>query len=131
MRPGPPPRRRARRARSLPQSIAMLLPGAASAHPLGNFTVNHLSQVRISQGSVEVHYILDQAEIPTFQEIQRFDRNGDGAISGAERGPLLAAEARARSRPDLRADRRRTRRPPRLSACRRPSASRRARAVSR
>ncbi len=68
---------------------AVTLPDAASAHPLGNFTINHLSQVRISQGSVEVHYILDQAEIPTFQEIQRFDRDGDGAITGSERGPLL------------------------------------------
>jgi nickel/cobalt transporter (NicO) family protein len=69
---------------------SVTLPDPASAHPLGNFTVNHLSQVRISQGSVEVHYVLDQAEIPTFQEIQRFDRDGDGAISGTERGPLLA-----------------------------------------
>jgi nickel/cobalt transporter (NicO) family protein len=65
------------------------LPDAASAHPLGNFTINHLSQVRISQGSVEVHYILDQAEIPTFQEIQRFDRDGDGAISESERATVL------------------------------------------
>ena len=69
--------------------IAMLVPGSAVAHPLGNFSVNHLSQVRISQGSVEVHYILDQAEIPTFQETQRFDRDGDRVIGGAERGPLL------------------------------------------
>jgi len=67
----------------------LTLPDGAAAHPLGNFTINHLSQVRISQGSVEVHYILDQAEIPTFQEIQRYDRDGDGAISGPERGPLL------------------------------------------
>jgi nickel/cobalt exporter len=67
-----------------------LWPDGASAHPLGNFTINHLSQVRISQGSVEVHYILDQAEIPTFQETQRFDRNGDGSITGAEQAPLLA-----------------------------------------
>jgi nickel/cobalt transporter (NicO) family protein len=80
--------------------IAMVLPGAAAAHPLGNFTINHLSQVRISQGSVEVHYILDQAEIPTFQEIQRFDRNGDGAITGAERGPLLERKL-AEIGPDL------------------------------
>jgi ABC-type nickel/cobalt efflux system permease component RcnA len=65
------------------------LPDSASAHPLGNFTVNHLSQVRISEDSVEVHYILDQAEIPTFQEIQRFDRDGDGSVSGPEQGPLL------------------------------------------
>lgn len=83
-------------------SIVMgLLPGVVSAHPLGNFTVNHLSQVRISQGSVEVHYILDQAEIPTFQETQRFDRNGDGAITGPEREPLLRQKL-AEIAPDLR-----------------------------
>src|SRR3954451_8401211 len=41
---------------------------SASAHPLGNFSINHLSQVSISSDHVAVHYILDQAEIPTFQE---------------------------------------------------------------
>ena len=41
---------------------------AASAHPLGNFSFNHLSEVRISSDRVEVTYLLDQAEIPTFQE---------------------------------------------------------------
>jgi nickel/cobalt transporter (NicO) family protein len=40
----------------------------ASAHPLGNFSINHLTQVRISADRVEALYILDQAEIPTFQE---------------------------------------------------------------
>jgi nickel/cobalt transporter (NicO) family protein len=77
------------------------LPEAASAHPLGNFTVNHLSQVRVSQDAVEVHYILDQAEIPTFQEIERFDRDGDGAISEAERGPVLQSKL-SEIEPDLR-----------------------------
>ena len=42
--------------------------GSASAHPLGNFSINHLSRVSISSDRVAVHYILDQAEIPTFQE---------------------------------------------------------------
>jgi nickel/cobalt transporter (NicO) family protein len=41
---------------------------AASAHPLGNFSVNHLSTVSISSDRVEVRYVLDQAEIPTVQE---------------------------------------------------------------
>jgi ABC-type nickel/cobalt efflux system permease component RcnA len=40
----------------------------ASAHPLGNFSVNHLSVVRISDDRVDVRYLLDQAEIPTVQE---------------------------------------------------------------
>jgi nickel/cobalt transporter (NicO) family protein len=41
---------------------------AASAHPLGNFSINHLTQVRISTDRVDARYVLDQAEIPTFQE---------------------------------------------------------------
>jgi nickel/cobalt transporter (NicO) family protein len=40
----------------------------AQAHPLGNFSVNHLSTVSISSDRVDVRYILDQAEIPTVQE---------------------------------------------------------------
>ena len=41
---------------------------SASAHPLGNFSVNHLSTVSISSDRVDVRYVLDQAEIPTVQE---------------------------------------------------------------
>jgi ABC-type nickel/cobalt efflux system permease component RcnA len=41
---------------------------AASAHPLGNFSVNHQTRVKISRDRVELLYILDQAEIPTAQE---------------------------------------------------------------
>ena len=44
------------------------LAAPASAHPLGNFSINHLTQVRISADGLDAHYILDQAEIPTFQE---------------------------------------------------------------
>jgi nickel/cobalt transporter (NicO) family protein len=43
-------------------------PGVASAHPLGNFSVNHLTEVSVSTDRVDVRYVLDQAEIPTFQE---------------------------------------------------------------
>ena len=42
--------------------------GEAMAHPLGNFSVNHLTEVEISSDRVDVLYMLDQAEIPTFQE---------------------------------------------------------------
>ena len=48
-------------------ALAVAAPGAG-AHPLGNFSINHLSRVKVSSDRVEVHYILDQAEIPTFQE---------------------------------------------------------------
>jgi ABC-type nickel/cobalt efflux system permease component RcnA len=42
--------------------------GEATAHPLGNFTINHMTTVKVSSDRVEALYILDQAEIPTFQE---------------------------------------------------------------
>jgi nickel/cobalt transporter (NicO) family protein len=45
-----------------------LLAAPASAHPLGNFSINHLSVVRVSRTALSVQYVLDQAEIPTFQE---------------------------------------------------------------
>jgi nickel/cobalt transporter (NicO) family protein len=48
--------------------IALLLPAAASAHPLGNFSVNHVSKIAVSSDRVDVRYILDEAEIPTFQQ---------------------------------------------------------------
>jgi nickel/cobalt transporter (NicO) family protein len=46
----------------------LVLAPAAAAHPLGNFSVNHIAVVSASRGDVRVHYVLDQAEIPTFQE---------------------------------------------------------------
>jgi nickel/cobalt transporter (NicO) family protein len=46
---------------------ALALPVAASAHPLGNFTVNRFSRVEVAGQRVYVHYVLDLAEIPTFQ----------------------------------------------------------------
>ena len=42
--------------------------GRADAHPLGNFSVNHLAVVSIARDAVDVRWILDQAEVPTFQE---------------------------------------------------------------
>jgi len=48
--------------------VCLLVPAGASAHPLGNFSINHLDRVRVSSSRVDVTYVLDQAEIPTFQE---------------------------------------------------------------
>ena len=42
----------------------------ASAHPLGNFTVNHFTRVTAGAEAIAVHYVLDLAEIPTLQETQ-------------------------------------------------------------
>jgi nickel/cobalt exporter len=37
----------------------------AQAHPLGNFTINHLTRLTVVNGSLELRYVLDLAEIPT------------------------------------------------------------------
>ena len=57
--------------------VAALVPSVASAHPLGNFTVNHYSRVEPTGDRVRVVYVLDMAEIPTFQEKPRIDPNPD------------------------------------------------------
>ena len=46
---------------------ALTLPALAAAHPLGNFTVNRFSRVEAPGPRVYVRYVLDMAEIPTFQ----------------------------------------------------------------
>ena len=46
---------------------ALAVPVAASAHPLGNFTVNRFSRIEVSGPRLYVRYVLDMAEIPTYQ----------------------------------------------------------------
>ena len=57
-----------RRALLLASVATLALAATAGAHPLGNFTINHLSRVTVSADRVDVGYVIDQAEIPTFQE---------------------------------------------------------------
>lgn len=56
----------------------------ASAHPMGNFSLNHYTAIKLSPGSVEIRYIIDMAEIPTFQEMQKTGmpaKVGDPAVN--------------------------------------------------
>src|SRR5437868_3695982 len=52
--------------------VAMLLSIAVPviAHPMGNFSVNHYSGITLTRAQIELLYIIDMAEIPTFQELQ-------------------------------------------------------------
>jgi ABC-type nickel/cobalt efflux system permease component RcnA len=61
----------------------------ASAHPLGNFTVNRFARVRVESGGVRIRYVIDMAEIPAFQESQVMDVNHDGGVSGEEAAGYL------------------------------------------
>jgi len=63
---------------------AALLAGPASAHPLGNFTINHYAEVRVGERQIQLDLVIDMAEIPAFTEQQRLDTNRDGSVSSAE-----------------------------------------------
>ena len=71
--------------------LALLIVGVANAHPLGNFTVSRYSALTLHDAAVDVFYIVDMAEIPTFRERQAMDGDGDGAVSAAEEAEWLAA----------------------------------------
>jgi len=71
---------------------ALMAPGAAAAHPLGNFTVNRFSAVELSGRDVYVHYVLDLAEIPTYQEGGRL--RSRSFPSEVARGLLLELDGR-------------------------------------
>lgn len=53
--------------------VALAIACPALAHPLGNFTVNHYAAIDARLDGVDIAYVLDLAEIPTFQEIGRLD----------------------------------------------------------
>jgi nickel/cobalt exporter len=60
-------------------------PDLGSAHPLGNFSVSHYTAIRLEADALVLRYIIDMAEIPTFQEIQ------DTQIVPEARHPSLPA----------------------------------------
>ena len=73
----------------------VLIPAFASAHPLGNFTVNRFSRVVVLPGRIRVDYVVDMAEIPTFQVLPAIDTDGDGHASATELGAWAARRAPA------------------------------------
>jgi ABC-type nickel/cobalt efflux system permease component RcnA len=73
----------------------LALPAAALAHPLGNFTINHYAGIRVSPTEIRLDVVLDQAEIPTFQERLRLDLDADGEVSDHEIDAAREPECRA------------------------------------
>ena len=65
-------------------AILVLVPVAALAHPLGNFTVNHYAGIRVNRDLVALDVVIDSAEIPTVMARQRIDADADGVVSDQE-----------------------------------------------
>jgi nickel/cobalt transporter (NicO) family protein len=68
---------------------ALAFAASAAAHPLGNFTINRYSRIEPSGDRLYVLYVLDMAEIPTFQAKPEVDAKGEAAY-GAELARSLA-----------------------------------------
>ena len=85
--------------------IALVAAPTVAAHPLGNFTINHYAGLRVSRESISIDYVLDMAEIPAFQEIAKFDANGDGQPDSAEAASYHPGQCETiRAKLDLRLD---------------------------
>ena len=65
-------------------ALSLLVPAIALAHPLGNFTINHFTAIRIGPQAIRLDVVIDRAEIPAFQEVQRLDLDSDGALAPSE-----------------------------------------------
>lgn len=77
--------------------LAALLAGSlpASAHPMGNFSINHFAALTVSHHSVRVLYVVDMAEIPTFQELGNLNDAHSATLSASVRRSYLATKAHA------------------------------------
>ncbi len=76
-------------------ALAALLAGfaaSATAHPLGNFTVNSYLRVEASGGELYLRQVVDMAEIPTFRERSAVEDSGGLRPYAAARARERAAE---------------------------------------
>jgi nickel/cobalt exporter len=67
--------------------VAMALP--ALSHPLGNFSIDHYSRLRVTRHDLRLRYVIDMAEIPTFQALLEADVDRDRQLSPSERQAYL------------------------------------------
>jgi len=100
-RPSRPRRRRLWRGLGVLAAASALVlvtaPGA-SAHPLGNFTVNHYDGLHLYADHVSDHAVEDVAEIPTLQRQGLIDTDGNGRLSDAERASYAGRQCRDMAR---------------------------------
>ena len=67
-------------------------PRPAAAHPMGNFSINQYSELVIGPNRVEVLYVVDMAEIPTFQELGTIRPDHSTDLSPQQRQDYIASK---------------------------------------
>ena len=68
-----------------------------TAHPMGNFSVSHFTRFDVQKKSVNVTYVLDLAEIPTYQLMRdwNLDPSADAKIPQATLNEKATTQAAA------------------------------------
>ena len=64
---------------------------AAMAHPMGNFSVNHYARFTPAGNVVKIRYVLDLAEIPTFELMQEWGAGADPKEMALKQARIWAA----------------------------------------
>jgi len=67
------------------------------AHPMGNFCVNHYARIEPGTQGVEILYVLDLAEIPAFELLQKWNLTGAREPGEIERHAALETRQWVRS----------------------------------
>jgi nickel/cobalt transporter (NicO) family protein len=82
-----------RKPRSMRLTVAMLAVAAVSlhAHPMGNFSVNHYARIAPGAQGVEILYVLDLAEIPAFELLQKWNLADGGGREQIEQSARIQA----------------------------------------
>jgi len=71
--------------------LVLLVPApAASAHPLGNFTINHYDGLLLYPDRIENTAVVDTAEIPTISQRNAVDSDGDDTVTADERSAFAS-----------------------------------------
>jgi hypothetical protein len=73
--------------------IIFFIYSSGFSHPLGNFSINRYSRLEPGADYLSVFYVVDMAEIPTFQEKSSIDTDEDGRIGDRESASYLARMA--------------------------------------
>jgi ABC-type nickel/cobalt efflux system permease component RcnA len=68
------------------------LAAVVSAHPMGNFSVNHYARIQVEPNGAEILFVLDLAEIPTFELMQKW------GVTASSPKAELAAKATGEAR---------------------------------
>lgn len=84
-------------AAAVTSGVVVAFAGSASAHPLGNFTINQFSGLHVGRDGIVIDLVTDMAEIPTYQVKGDIDTDGDGTFDDQELATWRSAQCAARA----------------------------------